>query len=164
MSPKTHTLLCLSGIFGLPFLIAGCTDAVVEDSQKVESAAEPVEVERVESVTGIERLVVNENGSIGHEDVDFQEAISSKDGVVLVDFWAKWCGPCVGLAPELEKLAAEHAGAITIVKVDVDKAQDLAQEYGVSSIPDMRVFKGGEQVDAMVGGRSAEDIASKIGL
>ncbi|MCL4107061.1 UNVERIFIED_CONTAM: hypothetical protein GTU68_050292 [Idotea baltica] len=162
MSPKTHTLLCLSGIFGLPFLIAGCTDSVVEDSQTVESSAEPAE--RIESVTGIERLVVNANGSIGHEDVDFKEAINSKDGIVLVDFWATWCGPCVGLAPELEKLAAEHAGAITIVKVDVDKAEELAQEFGVSSIPDMRVFKGGEQIDAMVGGRSAEDIAAKIGL
>lgn len=163
MSPKTHTLLCLSGIFGLPFLIAGCTDAVVEETPAVETEQEAA-TETAMPTAMVEKLVVNEDGTISHEEVDFQEAISSKDGTVLVDFWATWCGPCRMLAPELEKLATDHAGSVVIVKVDVDNAQELAQAYEVSSIPDVRVFKGGEQIDALVGFMEADKISAKLGL
>ncbi|MEP3482654.1 MAG: thioredoxin [Fuerstiella sp.] len=101
---------------------------------------------------------------MGHAAVDFQEAIASKDGIVLVDFWATWCPPCKSLAPELEQLAADYPGQITIVKIDVDIASDIAQSYEISSIPDMRIFKAGEQIDTIIGYKPAADIASHLGL
>lgn len=165
MPTRSHTLLCLSAAFGLPFLIAGCADAIVEDSASTDAEVSTPEAE--DSATEshpIEKLVVNDDGTIGHEAVDFQEAIASKDGLVLVDFWATWCPPCLKLAPELEQLAAEYPGQVTIIKVDVDQASEIAQSYEVSSIPDVRVFKAGEQIDTMVGFQTADAISSQLGL
>lgn len=70
---------------------------------------------------------------------------------VLVDFWAPWCGPCRMIAPMVEELAGEYRGAVKIGKVNIDDAQGLAQSYGVSSIPTLMIFKGGEVVDRFVG-------------
>lgn len=171
MPTRTHTLLCLSAVFGLPFLIVGCADAIVEESAttdteagvSAETAANTGEKAEAES-TGIERLVVKADGTIGHEAVDFQEAIASKDGIILVDFWATWCPPCRLLAPELEQLATENPDKVTIIKVDVDIASEIAASYEVSSIPDVRVFKAGEQIDTMVGFQKADAIAKQLGL
>lgn len=80
---------------------------------------------------------------------EFDEII--KDGVVLVDFFATWCGPCKMLAPVLEDLSKTYEGKATIVKVDVDKEQELAGQYGVMSIPTMILFKNGEAVKQVVG-------------
>ena len=65
---------------------------------------------------------------------------------VLVDFYAEWCGPCQQAKPILEKLAAEYAGKIELVKINVDEKQALAQKYGVVSIPTVILFKGGKEV------------------
>lgn len=82
----------------------------------------------------------------------FQDEINDPDNLVLVDFWAAWCGPCRQVAPVLDQLSNEHAN-LKIVKVDVDAEQQLAMEYGITSIPAMKVFKGGEQVTEFVGAR-----------
>lgn len=75
----------------------------------------------------------------------------SRETPVLVDFWATWCGPCRAIAPHLEAIAGELGGKVDIVKLDVDHNQETATKYGVSSIPTLLVFKGGEVVGKIVG-------------
>ena len=81
---------------------------------------------------------------------------------VLVDFWAEWCGPCKMIAPLLEAVAKELQGKASIVKVDVDNAQQVASTYQVTSIPTLILFNHGKVVDRIVGARSAKDIKEFI--
>lgn len=82
---------------------------------------------------------------------NFDAAIRSTDKPVLVDFFATWCGPCRMLAPVLEQLAAEHADTLTVGKVNVDDAPDLAARFGVVSIPTLILFRAGKAVKKTVG-------------
>lgn len=88
--------------------------------------------------------------------------VINQDIPVLVDFWAPWCGPCKMLGPVLEDVEKEIGAAAVVAKVNVDDEPDLAQKYGVSSIPTMIVFKKGEPVDRSVGFMSKEKIVSLI--
>jgi thioredoxin 1 len=72
-------------------------------------------------------------------------------GIFFVDFWAEWCGPCRMAAPAIEEIAKEYAGKITVVKVNVDHEQALAQKHGVMSIPTVILFKDGKEVGRQVG-------------
>ena len=91
---------------------------------------------------------------------NFDETI--KEGVVLVDFWAPWCGPCRMLAPVIEELAEDFDGKVKICKVNTDEEQDIAVKYGIRSIPTILFFKDGELVDQMVGASSKQVLADKI--
>ncbi len=91
---------------------------------------------------------------------EFHETV--KSGVVLVDFFANWCGPCKMLAPVLEELAEEYAGKAVIVKVDVDKEQRLAADFGVMSIPTLVLFKNGEAVKQVVGFQPKPQLAAML--
>lgn len=84
-------------------------------------------------------------------DANFQSEVLDSAQPVLVDFWAPWCGPCRQIGPVIEQLAGENAGSVKVVKLNVDEAPGSAQSYGVSSIPTLMVFKGGEVVDRFVG-------------
>src|SRR5262245_37085489 len=77
---------------------------------------------------------------------------------VLVDFWATWCGPCKTLGPLLEKLAAEHAGAFALAKIDIDQNPELADAFGVQSVPTVVLVAGGQVVDGFVGAQSEAKI------
>ncbi|MBN1243546.1 MAG: thioredoxin [Spirochaetales bacterium] len=70
---------------------------------------------------------------------------------VLVDFWAEWCGPCRMIAPSVAQLAEQYSGKLKVAKLDVDAEPDLAGQYGITSIPSLLVFKGGEVVSQRVG-------------
>ena len=80
---------------------------------------------------------------------EFRSEIS--EGVVLVDFFATWCGPCKMLAPVLEELSEEMSDKVKIIKVDIDQSGDLADEFRISSVPTMILFKNNEVVDTLVG-------------
>ena len=99
-------------------------------------------------------------------DSTFDEAIGASDTVVLVDFWAEWCGPCKMIAPTLEEIATEQRGKIAIAKLNVDDNPDTARRYDVMSIPTLLVFKDGEQVKRIVGakgkGQLLQDLAEYI--
>ena len=82
-------------------------------------------------------------------DATFEQ--ETKDGLVLVDFWATWCGPCKAIAPVLDELSSEYEGKARIVKIDVDQNPNLAAQYGIRSIPTLFMFKNGEKVDATMG-------------
>ena len=90
---------------------------------------------------------------------EFDNAI--KQGVVLVDFFANWCGPCKMLSPLLEELAEENPN-ITIVKVDVDEAGVLAARYGIQAIPMLFLFKDGKQVDVRKGYQNKNQLLDLI--
>lgn len=81
---------------------------------------------------------------------NFDATINSAQPV-LVDFWAEWCGPCRMLSPVLDKLAAEYGDKAVIAKVNVDENPALAQRFGISSIPNLKIFKGGLEVDNIIG-------------
>ena len=91
---------------------------------------------------------------------DFDSTIAS--GVTLVDMYAVWCGPCQAIAPIVEELAHEYEGKANITKLDVDASGDIAQRYGVMSIPTLLVFKDGQLVDKTVGLTDKESLSALV--
>ncbi len=93
---------------------------------------------------------------------NFQEEVLQDKGVVLVDFFATWCGPCKSLAPILDNVSKEFEGKAKVLKVDVDEDNALAMEYRVMSVPTMKIFKNGEVVETLVGLRGEAELREKL--
>ena len=85
------------------------------------------------------------------EEPTFDREVLESESVVLVDFYADWCGPCKMMAPVLDQIATDYAGKLTVGKLDVDDAQTIAMRYGVMSIPTLGIFQGGKMIDRLVG-------------
>ena len=93
---------------------------------------------------------------------NFKTEVLEAKTPVLVDFWADWCAPCKAIAPTLDALAEKHKGRFTVAKVNVDEVPDLAAQFGVLNIPTLIFFKGGEEVDRMVGSQPKAQLEAKI--
>ena len=92
---------------------------------------------------------------------NFKDVISGND-LILVDFYATWCGPCQMMHPVLEQVKAALGDKIRILKIDVDKHQDLAMEYGIRSVPTLMLFRGGETLFRQSGAMSKADLLSLL--
>ncbi len=95
-------------------------------------------------------------------DATFATEVLASDSPVLVDFWAEWCGPCRAVSPILDQIGAEHADRIRIVKLDVDANPATAQRYGITSIPAMKAFRGGEVVKTVIGAKPKRALESDL--
>lgn len=92
----------------------------------------------------------------------WQQEVEQSDVPVLVDFWAEWCGPCRAIIPTLEQLADEYDGKLKVAKVNVDQNRELAQKFGVRSIPFLLIMKDGEVKENMVGALGKPEFEAKI--
>lgn len=99
---------------------------------------------------------------------DFTDKVLKNDKIVLVDFWAGWCPPCVAMAPHLEAIASELDSSVDVVKLNIEDKPEyhenmlLAQEYGVQSIPNMPIFKGGREVERIIGLTPKQELSKII--
>ena len=93
------------------------------------------------------------SATVAVTDDSFSQDVLTSSTPVLVDFWASWCGPCKMIAPVLEEIATEKAGALTVAKLDVDANPGTARDFQVVSIPTLILFKDGEPVKRIVGSK-----------
>lgn len=98
------------------------------------------------------------------DDRNFDEEVLKSDLPVLVDFTATWCGPCKALAPIVEKLADENEGKIKVGKVDIDEAKEIAQKFGIRSVPTLMVFRGGQKTQQHIGLTTKDKLAKLLEL
>jgi thioredoxin 1 len=93
---------------------------------------------------------------------NFEDEVLKSDLPVLVDFWAPWCGPCQMLTPILEDIANNYEGKIKVVKVNIQENENLASQYDIMAIPNLKIFKDGQIVNEIVGLQPKETIGEKI--
>jgi thioredoxin 1 len=96
------------------------------------------------------------------DESNFDREVTKSDTTVLVDFWAPWCGPCKMIAPVLDEIAKEKAGAVKVAKVNIDDNQSLSVKYNVRAIPALLFFKDGQLRDQVIGMTSKKDLLTRL--
>lgn len=146
------SLMTMCGVLAVamvPVLI-GCGEGPSNGRSVEKSPDGPVEI-----------LTVAEDGTVGHTEGKFLEQVRRSDSkLILVDSWASWCGPCRQLAPILEDLKKDWGDKIEVIKLDVDQNPEISRYLGINSIPDVRIFRSGTQIDGFVGLAPREEIDS----
>ena len=102
------------------------------------------------------------SAAITVDESNFDDEVTKSAQPVLVDFWAEWCGPCKMIAPILDEIAREKAGAVKVAKVNVDNNQSLSARYNIRAIPTLLLFKDGQLRDQIMGMTSKKDLLSRI--
>jgi thioredoxin 1 len=110
----------------------------------------------------MENAMSESTNTVAVTDDTFAGVVEQGQGLVLVDFWAEWCGPCRVVAPSLEQLAEEYRGRATVAKLDVDANSRTAMRFNVRSIPTLMFFKDGRHVDTVVGAVPKQTLEAKI--
>jgi thioredoxin 1 len=95
-------------------------------------------------------------------DASFEADVTKANGIVLVDFWAEWCGPCKMIAPVLDELATKHQGKLIIAKVNVDENRNTPAQYGIRGIPTLMIFQNGELKETKVGALNKTQLSAFI--
>ncbi len=102
------------------------------------------------------------SGAITVDEGSFDREVMRSDKPVIVDFWAEWCGPCKMIAPVLDEIAREKAGAVKVAKVNVDENQSLSFKYNIRAIPALLFFKNGQLRDQVTGVASKKDLLARL--
>ena len=105
---------------------------------------------------------MSESAAVHLTEQNFDETLVASAGVLMVDFWAEWCGPCRAIAPVLETLARASGGRVTLAKVNVDENPGLAARYGIRSIPTILLVKEGKVVDQVIGAVPKTQLQKKL--
>ena len=95
-------------------------------------------------------------------DQNFATEVLASEKTIMVDFWAEWCGPCRAVSPILDQIATEHSDKIDVVKLNVDDNPETAMKYQVTSIPTMKIFRGGEVVKTVIGAKPKPALESDL--
>jgi thioredoxin 1 len=105
---------------------------------------------------------MSEKNTTAVSDAEFEEQVLEGEGIMLVDFWAPWCGPCHTMAPALEAFAKANSGRVKVFKLDVDENPKTAEKYEIRSIPTLIFFQNGEQADKTMGTLSESGLQEKL--